>query len=124
MLQEEFEKRVNFKVSSECYYTLIDPEYNKSNLDKDTWCKQWKKKGGIQEAYNFEITRFESMSEERIKLFKACTNFQNANQDLFAKIADLRKELSQTKDEVSKWKNLYINLIARMKGLINDFEIF
>ena len=124
MLQEEFEKRVNFKVSSECYHTLIEPEYNNSYLNKDTWCKQWKRKGGIQKAYDFEIARLESMSEERSKLFETYTKQIPTIQDLFAKNADLRKELSQAKDEVSKWKNLYINLIARMKGLINDFEIF
>ena len=117
MLQEEFEKRVNFKVSSECYHTLIEPEYNNSSLNKDIWCKQWKRKGGIQKAYDFEIARLESMSDQY-------TSKNEEGAILSEAIENLRKELSQAKDEVSKWKNLYINLIARMKGLINDFEIF
>ena len=51
MMQNEFEQRANFKVSTDCYHKLIEPEYNASKLDKDEWVKEWKKQGGIQKAY-------------------------------------------------------------------------
>ena len=54
MMQKEFEQRANFKVSTDCYHSLIEPEYNASKLDKDEWVKEWKKNGGIQDAYDWE----------------------------------------------------------------------
>lgn len=57
MMKQEFEERANFKVSTECYHTFIEPGYNASNLDKDEWVKEWKKNGGIQAAYDWECAK-------------------------------------------------------------------
>ena len=53
MLQKEFEERTGFRPTSEYYHSVIELEYNNSSLDKDAWCKQWKKDGGIQKAYDY-----------------------------------------------------------------------
>lgn len=52
MLISEFIDRTGFRPTEDYYHTVIEPEYNRSNLDKDAWCKQWKKDGGIQQAYD------------------------------------------------------------------------
>lgn len=52
MLISEFIDRTGFRPTEDYYRTEIEPEYNRSNLNKDEWCKQWKKDGGIQKAYN------------------------------------------------------------------------
>ena len=52
MLISEFIDRTGFRPTEDYYHTEIEPEYNRSNLDKDAWCKQWKKNGGIQKAYD------------------------------------------------------------------------
>ena len=57
MMKQEFEERANFKISLECYHSLIEPEYNASKLDKDEWVKEWKKNGGIQAAYDWECAK-------------------------------------------------------------------
>ena len=57
MMKQEFEERANFKVSTECYHTFIEPGYNASNLDKDEWVKEWKKNGGIQADYDWECAK-------------------------------------------------------------------
>lgn len=57
MMKQEFEERANFKISLECYHSLIEPGYNASKLDKDEWVKEWKKNGGIQKAYDWEKER-------------------------------------------------------------------
>ena len=57
MMKQEFEERANFKVSTECYHTFIEPGYNASNMDKDEWVKEWKKNGGIQAAYDWECAK-------------------------------------------------------------------
>ena len=57
MMKQEFEERANFKVSTSCYHTFIEPGYNASNMDKDEWVKEWKKNGGIQAAYDWECAK-------------------------------------------------------------------
>lgn len=52
MLISEFINRTGFRPTEDYYHTEIEPDYNRSNLDKDAWCKQWKKDGGIQKAYD------------------------------------------------------------------------
>ena len=66
MLQSEFEERVGFTVTSDCYHKCIEPEYNASKLGKDEWCKQWKKDHGIQRAYSWMAKRVEEL-EKNIK---------------------------------------------------------
>ena len=52
MLISEFIDRTGFRPTEDYYHTEIEPEYNRSNLNKDEWCKQWKRNGGIQKAYD------------------------------------------------------------------------
>lgn len=52
MLIKEFIDRTGFTPTDDYYHKEIEPEYNRSRLDKDDWCKQWKKNGGIQKAYD------------------------------------------------------------------------
>ena len=63
MLQQEFEERVGFTVTSDCYHKCIEPEYNASKLGKDEWCKQWKKDHGIQRAYSWMAKRVEELEK-------------------------------------------------------------
>ena len=66
MTQQEFEQRVGFTVTVDCYHKCIEPEYNASKLEKDEWCKQWKKDHGIQRAYSWMAKRVEEL-EKSIK---------------------------------------------------------
>lgn len=63
MLQQEFEERVGFTVTNDCYHECIEPEYNASKLGKDEWCKQWKKDHGIQRAYSWMAKRVEELEK-------------------------------------------------------------
>ena len=63
MLQQEFEERVGFTVTSDCYHECIEPEYDASKLEKDEWCKQWKKDHGIQRAYSWMAKRVEELEK-------------------------------------------------------------
>ncbi len=55
MLISEFIDRTGFRPTAECYEQHIEPMYNESNLQKDDWCKEWKRKGGIAEAYRWQV---------------------------------------------------------------------
>lgn len=63
MTQQEFEQRVGFTVTVDCYHKYIEPEYNASKLEKDEWCKQWKKDHGIQRAYSWMAKRVEELEK-------------------------------------------------------------
>lgn len=52
MTIKEFTQRTGFQPTNEYYHEVINPDYMKSDLDKDAWCKQWKKNDGIQKAYD------------------------------------------------------------------------
>lgn len=52
MLLKEFIDRTGFTPTDDYYHTEIEPEYNRSKLEKDDWCREWKKNGGIQKAYD------------------------------------------------------------------------
>lgn len=117
MLKQEFEKRVNFEVSEECYSILIEPEYNNSDLDKDAWCKQWKKNNGIQKAYNFEMMRSKSLSKTKMEATEAYLQSQKREKHLM-------EENFQLKTKIKEWKNNYNSMITRLKSLVDDFELY
>ena len=88
-MQKEFEQRANFKVSTDCYHSLIEPEYNASKLDKDEWVKEWKKNGGIQDAYDWEKKRADNcqknnkaLTEESIEMDEKLAEQTHANMRL------------------------------------------
>lgn len=76
MMMREFEERTGFELTTEEYHQ-IEAEYMACDIDKDEFCKQWKKNGGIErmmrlrareiEELKAEITRTDSKFEARIK---------------------------------------------------------
>ena len=43
MLLKEFIERTGFTPTEECFNMHINPAYMESKLEKDEWCKIWKK---------------------------------------------------------------------------------
>ena len=89
MLISEFIDRTGFRPTEDYYHTVIEPEYNRSNLDKDAWCKQWKKNGGIQKSYDAmckqsarEYLRVLSLEEDNKNLRKQIDSLRSDNEDL------------------------------------------
>lgn len=88
-MKQEFEERANFKISLECYHSLIEPGYNASKLDKDEWVKEWKKNGGFQKAYDWEKERVnklqkgnKALTEESIEMDEKLAEQTHANMRL------------------------------------------
>lgn len=109
MLQQEFEERVGFTVTSDCYHECIEPEYNASKLGKDEWCKQWKKDHGIQRAYSWMAKRVEELE----KRTKEMGNILADNEAKENEIKQLRTEL----ETVS-------NSLAERNKQLSDLNIF
>lgn len=88
MLQSEFEERVGFTVTADCYHEFIEPEYNISKLEKDEWCKKWKKDQGIQRAYSWMAKKVEELNK-----------FAEDMGDVFADNEAKQQEIDLLKDE-------------------------
>ena len=110
MLQKEFEERVKFEVSADCYHKCIEPEYNASQLDKDEWVKEWKKNGGVQAAYDWECAK-------RIKAEKAAKGAEGEKTNM-AKA--LIKKADQFNDE--EMNRMAIAIIGERDYLVYKLE--
>lgn len=113
MLLTEFTERTGFNPTPDCYIYCIEPEYNSSSLDKDEWCKQWKRKGGIQRAYDWECKRKEEFRQE---YSKSETNLYDAMQQIkiFTEVQQERDDLQKANMELTNDKlNLVIFLIEQ-----------
>ena len=110
MLQSEFEERVGFTVTSDCYHECIEPEYNASKLEKDEWCKQWKKDHGIQRAYSWMAKRVEELE----KFTEEMGNVFADNEAKTQEIDDLKTSLESVSDSLASRNKQLSELLCFM----------
>ena len=110
MLQQEFEERVGFTVTSDCYHECIEPEYNASKLEKDEWCKQWKKDHGIQRAYSWMAKRVEELE----KFTEEMGNVFADNEAKTQEIDDLKTSLESVSDSLASRNKQLSELLCFM----------
>ena len=110
MLQQEFEERVGFTVTSDCYHKCIEPEYNASKLEKDEWCKQWKKDHGIQRAYSWMAKRVEELE----KFTEEMGNVFADNEAKVQEIDDLKTSLESVSDSLASRNKQLSELLCFM----------
>lgn len=111
MLQKEFEEITGFKPTSEYYHSAIEPEYNNSDMDKFAWCKQWKKDGGIQKAYDHMVGKCSKaldLEKENKKLQSEINTLKKDHEDLANTHNAL---LEDRKERIEERTQLMINLI-------------
>lgn len=63
MMMSEFIERVGFEPTT-AEYAEIEQEYMGCNVDKDKFCKEWKKNGGIQRLCRMRARRIEELEAE------------------------------------------------------------
>ena len=110
MLQSEFEERVGFTVTSDCYHECIEPEYNASKLEKDEWCKQWKKDHGIQRAYSWMAKRVEELEKRN----KEMGNILADNKAKVQEIDDLKTSLESVSNSLASRNKQLSELLCFM----------
>ena len=93
MLISEFIDRTGFRPTEDYYHTVIEPEYNESNLEKDAWCKQWKKNGGIQKAYD-------ALKEQAANEYANVLSLESKNRELNKTIASMNGDLTVYKERL------------------------
>lgn len=93
MLVSEFIKLTGLQVTNECYHQFIEPEYIASDLDKDKWCKEWKRKGGMSKAYSWQVRHdAEQLSELR--------NVRANNDYLSETLSDAMRQLKDARENI------------------------
>ncbi len=63
MMKSEFIERTGFE-PTEDEYREIEQEYMGCDIDKDQFCKEWKKNGGIQRLMRLRARRIEELEAE------------------------------------------------------------
>lgn len=118
MLQSEFEERVGFTVTSDCYHKCIEPEYDASKLGKDEWCKQWKKDHGIQRAYSWMAKRVEELE----KFTEEMGNVFADNEAKTQEIDDLKTSLESVSDSLASRNKQLSELLCFMIEQSNAYS--
>ena len=118
MTQQEFEQRVGFTVTVDCYHKYIEPEYNASKLEKDEWCKQWKKDHGIQRAYSWMAKRVEELE----KLTEKMGNFFSDNESKVQEIDDLKTSLESVSNSLASRNKQLSELLCFMIEQSNAYS--
>lgn len=128
-MKQEFEERANFKISLECYHSLIEPGYNASKLDKDEWVKEWKKNGGFQKAYDWEKERAnkcqkgnKALTEESIEMDEKLAEQTHANMRLAEYLIEKGTQYSDS-EMLNKAKDLLGEKAYITYKLENNIEL-
>ena len=66
MMKSEFIERTGFE-PTEAEYREIEAEYMGCDIDKDEFCKTWKRQGGIQRLMRLRARRIEELEAELVK---------------------------------------------------------
>lgn len=110
MLISEFTDITGFRPTHECYEKHIEPMYNDSDLLKDAWCSQWKRKGGIAEAYQWQVVFDTAKINEQKEL-------AHANGEQADKLANLLKIQTETSDRLNQDKKELQEKVDRLSHL-------
>ncbi|MBO6310386.1 MAG: hypothetical protein J6N70_16435 [Oribacterium sp.] len=116
MTIQEFTDRTGFAPTESYYHSVIEPEYMASNIEKDAWCKQWKRNGGIQKAYD-AICKDATDSHLRLTTIEPLMkNLRDEKRDLRDEIKILREEneslRNDRKDRIDDRSKLMYSLIG------------
>lgn len=66
MMRSEFIERTGFEPTAD-EYAEIEQEYMGCDIDKDVFCKQWKKQGGIERMMRRRARRIEELESQLAK---------------------------------------------------------
>ena len=113
MLISEFIDRTGFRPTEDCYHQHIEPEYNRSKLDKDEWCKQWKRNGGIAEAYKWQVIFDTAKINEAI----AQTNH---NAVLYTQLQQTNEQLQRENKQLRDDKEDYRETLEDCRAKLNE----
>lgn len=114
MMMSEFIERVGFEPTA-AEYQEIEREYMGCDVDKDQFCKEWKKNGGIQRLMRLRARRIEELEAELMKKDRQydemdtryCRRINQLREDMNDKLEEAIAENNQQKEELIRMSKLY-----------------
>lgn len=102
MMKSEFIERVGFE-PTEDEYREIEQEYMGCDIDKDQFCKEWKKNGGIQRLMRLRARKIEelehklNMAEKQYEEMDSrhCRSFNEMKDNMKRKLDDMTSRYNQ-----------------------------
>lgn len=108
MMKSEFIERTGFE-QTEAEYREIEAEYMGCDIDKDEFCKAWKKQGGIQRLMRLRARRIEELE---VELVKEKNDYDRMDAQYCTKINELEKQISDD--------GLALNSLNAQMGLMRN----
>lgn len=114
MMMSEFIERVGFEPTV-AEYQEIEREYMGCDVDKDQFCKEWKKNGGIQRLMRLRARRIEELEAELMKKDRQydemdtryCRRINQLREGMNDKLEEAIAENNQQKEELIRMSKLY-----------------
>ena len=105
-MRSEFIERTGFEPTA-AEYEQIEQEYMGTDIDKDQFCKQWIKQGGIQRISRQRVRRIEELEAEvrqRTKEYDEldvarCTQIKSMQERYEQKIAGMEETINAMQQE-------------------------
>ena len=89
MMRSEFIERTKFEPTCDEYYE-IEQEYMGCDVDKDQFCKQWLKAGGVQRLSRMRARRIEELKNDNNELCRQLDEAQERIKRLMAQLETIK----------------------------------
>lgn len=110
MMMSEFIERTGFEPTAD-EYRAIEEEYMGGSDDKDTFCKNWKKNGGIQRLTRARKTRIENLESNVRVLEKEKAEIKEERNRIRGVFNDSKKMIVDLEKDNEQLKASYANLV-------------
>ena len=115
MMRSEFIERVGFEPTA-AEYEEIEAEYMGTDIDKDQFCKEWKKNGGIQRLMRLRARRIEELEAEIAKKDKLFEERTSADAKRYRELFDKdRQKMQDMEQEISILQQTQADVVEKMR---------
>lgn len=112
MMKSEFIEEVGFEPTA-AEYADIEAEYMGTDVDKDQFCKEWKKNGGVQRLMRLRARRIEELEAEVQQRAKEYDELDRIRVESLTAEHNRRKEVEETlTDKMNEFKRKWMETEA------------
>ena len=120
MMMSEFIERTGFEPTAK-EYAEIEAEYMGCDIDKDQFCKEWKKNGGIHRLMRLRARRIEELEMELVKKDKQFEARIEADAIRYHELFDRdRRQMQEMEEKIDKLNEANQNLRTALIKANND----